>query len=78
MSESRKLVLSATVTHRKADKGKVRNVTLVTVRLGETIAAGATLGGHFTVEQALAEFKRNPKRFKAHSAYNSAVLLCGS
>lgn len=78
MSEPVKLVLTATVTHRKAEKpGKCSKVTLTTIRVNNTIAAFASLGGsrHYTAEEALLEFKKNPTRFKRHPAYEQAVAV---
>jgi YHS domain-containing protein len=78
MTQPTKLVLTATVTHRKAEKpGKCSKVTLVTIRVNDTIAAGASLGGrrYYTEEEALREFKKNPERFKKHPAYETALAV---
>jgi hypothetical protein len=59
----RKLNLSATVTVRdnESTKNKVRcpKVTVCSILLGDEVVAGATLGGVYTPEQVLADFKRN-------------------
>jgi hypothetical protein len=78
MATAKKLVLSATVTHVEGKSKKNPIVTNVTVKLGNDIVAGASLGGKYTATQALQEFKKDAKlvkpRFKKHAGYESAKL----
>ena len=52
---------SALVVHNKTSKGKG---TLVVIRLGNIKVAGGVIGGTFTEQQALAEFKKGHKNIK--------------
>jgi thiamine monophosphate kinase len=78
MTTAKKLVLSATVTHVEGKSKKNPIVTNVTVRLGDLIVAGGSIGGKFTATQALQEFKKDAQlvkpRFKKHAGYESAKL----
>jgi hypothetical protein len=65
-----KLNLTASVTIHEGRDG--RPVSQVTIRYGELIVAGGTLGGKYTPEQAKREFRQfhnNPKRFVQHAGY---------
>lgn len=62
---SQKATLTARVNTLKGNKGIG---TLVDIRLGEIAVATALIGGKWNPEQALGEFKKNPKRFKIANA----------
>ncbi len=62
----------ATVQYVKKGTGRCPWVTGVTIEVAGVQVATATLGGRYSQEQALAEFRRNRGRFKL---LPGAVLL---
>lgn len=51
-----------------------RKATVIIIKLGTLCLANAKIGGRWSAEQAIAEVKRNPKRFKfTHD--DAAVIL---
>ena len=52
--------LTATVSVTDA-WGRVRKASDVTIRFGDKVVANKKLGGEYTVEQAIREFKRSQK-----------------
>jgi hypothetical protein len=71
------LTASVTVRDNESKKNAVRcpKVSLVTIRLGDEVVAGATLGGEYTADAALADFKRNHRLpvYTKHHAYPTVV-----
>jgi len=69
------LKLIATVSHRKGD-GKVRNLTDARIYAGRTgrLVATLTLGGSYTAEQAVKEFRRDPKRWQKGPLWDMGQL----
>jgi hypothetical protein len=66
-----KLTLSASVTVHPARKAKVGSVSVVTVRLGETIVAGGTFTGTYSERQVLDYLRRRPQAFVQHSGWQT-------
>ncbi len=66
--------LTATVKHGRG-YGKVRTVSYITIKLGPVRVAQATLGGKYSPEQAISDFKRLPHRFSKLSGYEAATQL---
>ena len=69
--------LSASIIHltspRKGAKPKV--VSSIAIVLGPFTVASAQLGGRYSEDQALNEYRRNPQRFRKGPGYPSAVAL---
>lgn len=65
----KKIKLMAVVAVRKGNTAKVPFVTSVTIRDGERAIATATLGGRYTAEQGLKEFKKNPGKFSPFAGW---------
>jgi hypothetical protein len=69
------LTLTATVSHRK-NNGKIRTLTDATIKLdGKLILATRTLGGKYTAEQALSEFRRFPGKFHSADGIDDATIV---
>lgn len=66
-----KITLSASVTLHPAKRAKVGSVSVVTVRLGETIVAGGTFTGAYSEKQVLDYLKRSPDKFVQHSGWQT-------
>lgn len=67
--------LSAVVAYSEG-KGRCTTVTTITIMLGSLIpVARKTLGGHYSQEQGMAEFRRNPKSFQRLEGYITAQEL---
>jgi len=66
-----KMILTATVTLHDGTKAHAKKVSVVTLRLGDSIVAGGTLGGVYTPVDVVREFKRlhTDKRFVKHAGY---------
>lgn len=74
MNKLANIVLTAHVNARRTG-GKVKVVTDVTIRLdGKAALAFHTLGGKYTAEQALKEFKRDPSRFETQPGFDAAMV----
>ncbi len=63
------LALTARTFVRRGDTAKVKFVTDTVIRCGDTIIARSHLGGRFSPEQALMEFRRNPGHFQKADAF---------
>lgn len=48
--------------------GKVKEATEIAIFIGPMLIASKVIGGRYTAEQGLTEFKRNPKSFKQEGA----------
>lgn len=72
MSNASKVSLTAQVVNCKNKPGsKVRSLTNCTIRLnGKQALAFRTLGGKYTAEQALREFRKQPHLFAPQPGFN--------
>lgn len=68
---SQKVALTARVSTLKSPKGFG---TVVDIRLGTIAVASAIIGGKWNPDQAIGEFKKNPKRFKIASPAAQEVV----
>jgi hypothetical protein len=65
--------LTAVVSYTRAS-GKVRTVSTVILKLGPLVVGWGTLGGRWTAEQAVAEFRKQPGRFRLAKGWSAAML----
>lgn len=72
---AKKIKLVAQVSHRKGKTAKVPVVTDVTIRIdGERGLAFKTLGGKYTAEQALSEFRKGYKTFTPQPGFTPETV----
>ena len=67
--------LEATVNHSRGRTKRTPVVSHIKINLGPVSVAQATLGGKFSEQQAINEFKRLPHRFTKLSGFDSVKLL---
>lgn len=71
----KKLSIVATVIHSKAKSHMAGTVSRVIVSCDGKQVGHADLGGKYTVEQGLAEFRKNRSRFKLTAYGNTLPVL---
>lgn len=67
--------LTARIQYEEGASNKVRVVTKVTIYLGKLNVARAVLGGRYSQEQALREYRTNSARFEKFSGHAGVVAL---
>lgn len=68
--------LDVIVAHGKG-KGRIQSITDITIKFNGDVIANKVLGGKYTQEQAMTEFKRNHSKWTIsnQSSYDNAKLL---
>ena len=56
-------------------QGKVKVITIVSIRLGNTLVGSGVLGGKYSEEQVRAELKRCPTRFTQSDGWQTAQAM---
>lgn len=75
-TSARKLDIYASVSPRKNEDGsKVKVVSDIVIRLGKRAIAFRTLGGKYTSEEALKEFKKNPNNWEVQPGSSTDELV---
>jgi hypothetical protein len=67
--------LDCVVREQAPTSNKVKTATEIAIFIGPVLVATKVIGGRYTAEQGLAEFRRNPKTFKQHAGYETATAL---
>jgi hypothetical protein len=65
--------LTAVVTYERTE-GKLKFITHIAIKVGNLTAATATLGGRYSQNQAVTEFRKNQSRFKLAPWFTPAYL----
>ena len=68
-------VLDCVVRSQPAKGNKMREASEIAIFLGPLLVATKVMGGRYSVQQGLAEFKRNPKSFTAQAGMEAAMGL---
>ena len=75
MKKIASLNITAHVRRRRGNNAKVRIVSDVTIRLdGKNALAFKTLGGSWNEQQALREFRKNPRAFQPQPGYDADMV----